>query len=250
MAGFDKYESILKLFSRAQSMWTVAEMAEVLDLSTSTAYRLVRELTQAGFVEATVDSRYRLGPAFVEFDRILRDTDPLVGQGSPVLKGLVDVTPIPAAMVLCRLYGEQVMCVADERSPQFRAQTSYRRGQPMPITRGATSKAILAKLDGRRRTRLLKSCRQNEDGDIDQLTESLKQVRRSGYSVTRGEVDPGLAGIAAPIVNTQLGVLGSLSLVVDASALTAARESELVSLVVASAGRLTTSLDEAYAATH
>ena len=47
------------------------------------------------------------------------------------------------------------MCVADTVPTDARVKTSYERGRPRPLTRGATSKVILAQLPTRRLTSLL-----------------------------------------------------------------------------------------------
>jgi DNA-binding IclR family transcriptional regulator len=64
--------------------------------------------------------------------------------------------------VLARLYGDRVICAVNERHESADLVTSYERGRPMPLTRGATSKTILAQLDGRRLKKLLENAR--EDG--------------------------------------------------------------------------------------
>lgn len=89
MAGFDRYNNMLKLFLSEGTSWTVAEIAEALETSPSNVYRTVRELVEAGFLESTRESRYRLGPTFLEFEHRLRETDPLVRSGGVFLRTLV-----------------------------------------------------------------------------------------------------------------------------------------------------------------
>jgi DNA-binding IclR family transcriptional regulator len=60
--------------------------------------------------------------------------------------------------------------------------------------------------------------------------------------VTRGEIDTGLVGLAAPVVSAPLGLVASLSLVVRASDLTDGVERGLVLLLVSAAALLTDSL--------
>ena len=214
MAGIDRYVRVLRLFTEKGSSWTVAEMAEALEASSSTIYRTVREMVAVGFLESTVEAQYRLGPVFTEYERTIRVSDPLIRSGAVFLEPLVEQAGIPATAVLARLYGDRVMCVAEARSPQFKHRTSYERGRPMPILRGATSRAILAALGSRRRTRLLKMAGPEEAAAQALLLAELDGVRKSGICVTRGEVDKGLVGIAAPIQNRSLGIDASLSFIV------------------------------------
>ena len=78
LTGITRYTRILALFDQAHPSWTVAEISAALDTSASTLYRLIREMVAADLLESTVESRYRLGPLFVEYYRRLNLTDPLV----------------------------------------------------------------------------------------------------------------------------------------------------------------------------
>lgn len=107
------------------------------------------------------------------------------------------------------------MCVAEAHTLDQR--TSYERGKPMPIVRGATSKAILASMATRKRTKLLGEVFDDEAAIPEELLTELSHIRRTSLSVTRGEVDSGMVGIAVPVKNDDLGINASLSFVVRQS---------------------------------
>ena len=247
MSALTRSLELLRLFNEDRSDWTVPEIAEALSVPSSTVYRRVRELLAANFLEPAQEGHYRLGAAFIEFDRLIRLTDPLMRSGTPLLREVAAQARIPCAAVLSRLYGDMVMCVADERSPGATIQTSYERGRPRPLTRGATSKAILAQLRTRRLNKLLASVDIRNPphpfamGEAE-FREELAAIRRRGYSVTRGEVDKGLVGLAVPVSVPEQALVASLSLVVRASDVDEAVERRLVLLLVSSASLLTESL--------
>jgi DNA-binding IclR family transcriptional regulator len=231
MIAIDRYVSVLTLFSEEKPMWTVQQIATALEIPTSTAYRTVRELSRVSMLEPVIDGYFRLGAAFVEFDRRTRMTDPLVQLGMPMLPDLVQQAGVPCVAVLARLYGDTVMCVSDARSQGVRVQTSYERGCPRPLTLGATSKAILAQLTARRLNRLLPS--------IDAaFRNELNLIRKNGYCITRGEVDAGRVGIAVPVPVAEQGLVASLSIVVDAESLNDHVERRLILLLVSLAAIL------------
>lgn len=244
MAGLQRYMAALRLFSEARPTWTVPDMAEALGAPQSTVYRTVRDLLEEGLVEASGEARYRLGPAFVEFDRLTRLTDPLMRAGAQLLEQIVAQAALPCVGLLSRLYGDGVMCVADRASADAGFHPSYERGRPMPLIQGATSKAILARLPARRLGRLLAAAGQAEDAG---LKSELAAIRRQGFQVSRGEIDAGLAGLAAPVVCEPAGLVASLSLVVEAERLTAFHESRLVLMLVSAAAMIETNLREAEA---
>ncbi len=229
MAGLSRYMAVLRLFSEGVPTWTVAEMADALGVPQSTAYRTVRDLLSEGLVEMSSEARYRLGPAFIEFDRLTRLTDPLLLAGDQILRDVVQEAGIPCVGLLTRLYGREVMCIADAASPDASFSPSYERGRPMPLTQGATSKAILARLPSKRLVKLIG----REAADA--MRDELAALRRAGFCLGRGEIDEGLAGLAAPIVCEAEGLIASLSLVVESHRLAGAREERLRALLISAA---------------
>ncbi|MEM9234053.1 MAG: IclR family transcriptional regulator C-terminal domain-containing protein [Pseudomonadota bacterium] len=168
-------------------------------------------------------ARYVLGSAFIEYDRSIRMTDHFLTVGRPVLKALVGSFDTSATGILCRFYRDSVMCVHQEQhavgdEPNY---TSYERGLPMPLFRGATSRVILASLSSRYMRRLYdlncdEIARAGLGSDWKAFNSGLKLVRRSGSSVTHEEIDEGAVGVAAPVQmdpgHSDRGI-GSISLV-------------------------------------
>jgi DNA-binding IclR family transcriptional regulator len=132
------------------------------------------------------------------------------------------------------------MCVADTRSPGSTVHTSYERGRPRPLTRGATSKVILSQLPTRRLNKLLTTADSSDQpvsSGADFLSE-LGLIRKNGYCVARGEVDEGRVGLAVPISIPDQALTASLSLVLDAASSNESIENRLVLLLVSSAALL------------
>jgi DNA-binding IclR family transcriptional regulator len=252
VSGLSRYVSVLRLFTEKRSEWTVVEIAGALKVPASSIYRRVREMVASEFLEQSAEARYRLGAVFIEFDRLVRVTDPLYRVGTDLLKDVVSQAHVPCVAALARLYDGNVMCVADCRSTEDGVHTSYARGLPRPLARGATSKVILAQLPPRKLTKLLAEA----SGDAKPIPrseakfrEELTAIRKRGYSVTRGEVDKELVGIAAPVTVPQRALAGSLSLVVPSNALDEMVERRLTLLVVSSAKLLTAELTSSLATT-
>lgn len=238
MAGMQRFVAVLNLFGEDRAALTVQQMADALDVPASTLYRTVRELVASNFLAPAADAHYRLGTAFLRFDRLIRLTDPLMTVGARILADLTRRAGIDCVGLISSLYGNEVMCISDMWSgaPTFRS--SYERGRPMPLTRGATSKVILAGLPARRLRKLLEDMPEPPSGGRDAFRAQLQKIRRQGYCVSHGEIDSGLFGIAAPIVAPDGQVTSSLSLVAESAALTPAREAELVPRIVAAARSL------------
>ena len=244
MSGLTRYIHALRLFDEQHGDWTIANMAAALSLPSSTVYRTVRDMVADGLLEPANEGHYRLGCCFVEFDRVVRKTDPLYEAGSPLLGDMVTQARLPCVAVLARLYNDKILSVAAARREDVMFQTSQERGRPRPIKRGATSKVILAQLPWRRVGRLLDSQAEAwlPGVEPDAFRAELGAIRRRGFSISRGEVDQGLVGIAASVACPARGLLGSLSLVIAATASNVAVERRLAMLAMSTAGLLTEQL--------
>ena len=156
---------------------------------------------------------YVLGPAIIEMDRNIRFSDPLITVAKPAMRWLAEQTPLPCAVLLCRLYQDRVMCIHQEEKGSAN-QVSYERGRPMPLSMGAPSKTILSQLPARRLSALalqLKSDEKERDTLKSALfRKELSAIRKQGYAITRGEVDTGVIGIAVPLTTPLCGIVASL----------------------------------------
>jgi DNA-binding IclR family transcriptional regulator len=244
MSSLERMLALLDLFTDANPIWSVDEIAAKFSYTRSTAYRYVRELSDAGLLTPAATARYSLGPRIIQLDRQLRTTDPLL-KAMQMLHAELPQWSREQVWLLCRLFQDTVICI--EQSGTLRQGVSFSRGYPMPLFRGATSKAILAFLPERHLTRLFLDNPQlvNEAGlgaTWHEFKVSLKQIRQKGYAVSVGEVDEGVFGIGAPVFDAAGKVIGSLSLVRPASALDNVHWAEESAGIVAIARRLSTAM--------
>jgi len=221
MSSLERMLALLDLFTDAQPAWSVDEVAAKCGYTRSTAYRYVRELADAGLLTPAETGRYSLGPRIIELDRQLRTTDPLL-RAMEALKPDLPLRSREQMWLLCRLFRDTVVCI--EQIGQLRQGISFSRGYPMPLFRGATSKAILPFLPERHLMRLyLDNPLLVNDAGLgatwQEFKASLRQMRQQGYAVSIGEVDDGVFGIAAPVLDANAKVIGSVSLVRPASQL-------------------------------
>ncbi|MBN9080011.1 MAG: hypothetical protein BGP04_04870 [Rhizobiales bacterium 62-17] len=246
MAGFSRFLGVLRLFTPDTAAWTVPALAEATGVPASTVYRTVRDLVAGGFLEPAAEASYRLGPAFIEFDRSLRLTDPLVVAGRPVLHDVVMQAHVPCVAMLARFYNGSVMCVADEAAADTPFRSSYERGRPMPLVRGSTSKVILAHLPTRQFNKLIENA--GLDNKAEALRTELADIRKRGFCSTASEIDPGLAGISAPVILKDAGLVASLSIVAHDAGIDEGQRRRLILLVVSAASLLAEDLRHRYEA--
>lgn len=246
-SGVFRYKRILDQFTIERSVWTVAELAARLEVATSTLYRQMRELVAIGFLEGTVDAQYRLGPAFVEFERRLRHTDPLLKAGEVFLGELIKQSGFECSAILARLYGNKVMCVADAHNPNIQLKSSFERGLPMPFIKSATARVILSVMETRRLKRLLSDETELEGNALETFRADLAETRRQGYLIAQGELDPGAIGLAVPITHRAMGIEASLSIVAHEKDVPKSKWVETIQLLSATAAEIETFLSDQYA---
>lgn len=207
----------------------------------STLYRYLKALQEAGLVTAFQDRGFALGPRVVELDFRMRRADPLIAAARPAMAALA--AELAGVALLCRRYRDRVLCVHQEGSLGAGRRSTYERGLAMPLFRGAASRVILAHLPPGAIARLYA-----QDGAAfvgaglgttpAEARAALGAIRRRGFDVTAAQVTPGVTGIAAPVLDPGGAVVGSLSVTLRRTRLTAASATEIGERIAAAARRL------------
>jgi DNA-binding IclR family transcriptional regulator len=146
MNSADRLLTILVLFSEERPAWAADQMMAETGFTRPTLYRYLKTLCSAGLIVSTPGAGYTLGPRVTELDYLMRRADPLIAAGRDSLVALAALHPCSAFLV--RWYNQRILCVASEVSAP-NPRSSYPRGRPMPLARGAISRALLAFLSKR-----------------------------------------------------------------------------------------------------
>jgi DNA-binding IclR family transcriptional regulator len=236
--------SILDLFRDDTTAAFQEDVMEHLECSRATAYRYLKSLTESGLLAPTSGGAYVLGSRIIELDRHLRQHDPLMRAARDVMRAAGD--ELHANLMLCSYYGDKVMCV-DRYWTDDSIESSYARGRPFPMFRGATAKPILANLPPYqlRNLMLWHAAEIREAGlgeDWDEFRANLKQLRAAGVCVSHGEVDRGLMGIGAAIFSPDQKVVGSLVFIASQARTTAQRLEALKTRIQAAAAQVSENL--------
>jgi len=210
----DRVLGLLDLFTLERPLWTVDMLVDHLRLGRATVYRYVRALADTGFLASAGGAGYALGPRFVEIDRQIRLSDPLLQIAPRVMEA--HGAEVAGAQLLCRFYRSQVLCIHQERTDE-RIEMSMERGRPFSMYRGAPSRVILAHLPAYQLQRhyLFSPDEISAAGMGNswlEFRDQMKAVRKAGFLVA-SDIEPFLVGISAPIFNAPDSVDASLCLV-------------------------------------
>lgn len=175
----DRGLSVLSALADAPEGLRPADLAARLDVHKAIAYRLIATLEAHGLVRRLPDGRAVLGAGLIPLATKVEKHR--LSAAAPHLAALSDATRTTSCIVLSD--GPNAVVAAVQEGGDGFLRLSYRLGLRHPLTRGASGIAIL-------------SGRPEAEDDMP----SVKLARQQGYSLTRGELQPGAVGIAAPII--------------------------------------------------
>ncbi len=242
--SLERLQAVLEVFTEDRLEWTPEELMEELGYSRPTLYRYLKILKDTGFLTSMPNTGFTLGPRVVEMDYLLRKSDSLILSGTPYLQKLT--TRYECTALLVRWYGDKILCV-DSLSSSREPLTSYPRGRPMPLSRGAIGRSIIAFLPRRHLLPLLKRTLGEWQAagvgeTVEDVLDALKAVRKAGYALAHGEVTPGVVGFSAPIFDAGQSPIASVSVTMAENQVRGALSEEIGREVRLAAGDISAAL--------
>ncbi|MFJ6730131.1 IclR family transcriptional regulator [Streptomyces sp. NPDC091281] len=209
----DRALDILLMFTDDRLDLSATEVAARLDVARSTAYRYLQSLTANGFLEESAGSGFRLGPRVIDLARLARKGVGLSDLARPVMRELVERTGTPA--LLTRRSGGAVVCLEREEAGTA-LRLSYERGQVLAVNAGAAALALTAWAPAAELDELLAGplprYTDATHTDPDELRARLAEIREQGHAIGRGELDPDVLGVGAPVTDDHGAVVAALSI--------------------------------------
>lgn len=211
--GATRVADVLLLFLDDADELGVTQIARELDVSKAVVHRVLQSMVARGLLAQDPTRRtYRLGAAAVAIgSRALRDCD-LRTIAEPILRELRDATN--ETTTLSQYFDVERAYVAQFPSAQ-EIKMLVDIGRRFPLHAGSSSKVILSHLDDDHQHEILDGALEKVTPDtvIDRaaLVTELEHVREQGYSVSRGERQPGAGAVAAPVFTYTGDVVGAIS---------------------------------------
>jgi DNA-binding IclR family transcriptional regulator len=179
---------------------TVAELASACAINRATAWRLLATLEGHGLVERDpATSRYEIGYTVARL-AAASGVDGVVRRAHLVLERVSAQTGEAAILALARRSG---LVYVDEVAPPSVLTVNW-LARPVPLHATSTGKAWLAWLpEPEARGALgpvLEGFTDATVTDFGRLFGELAQIRKQGYAVSAGELEPTLFGVSAPVL--------------------------------------------------
>jgi len=208
----EKCVKILTLFSDDEPILSVSEIAGILELPRSTAYRYISALRTHGLVEDSPDGKgIRLGGRILELAATI-SRKPLRDLAMPFMERVARETG--ETVILCALRQHVGVCL-EKVDGHHALRVAHELGDTYPLHAGATGKAIFAFLEPEEQEDILRDVglpafTATTITDPAKLKLELAGIRKRGFAESEGEAIEETRGIAVPIFTATGRILASI----------------------------------------
>ncbi|HEX6353291.1 IclR family transcriptional regulator [Actinophytocola sp.] len=222
----------------------VTELAALLGVHKSTAFRLVTTLEQHDMVEQDGGrGKYRLGVGVLQLAGATTARLDLVQCSRPVTRRLAE--ELGETVNITVLSGQEALYL-DQTAATAALRPHNWVGQRTPLHATSNGKVLLAHVSDTRFTELtagpLRRFTDRTKTAVRALRAEVEAVRRNGYAVAVDELEIGLTAIAAPIAGPDGEVAGSVSASGPTFRIPAERVPHVAAMVVEAARQISRKL--------
>jgi IclR family transcriptional regulator, pca regulon regulatory protein len=213
MATLAKGLAVLGTFDKARPTMTLSQAAQATGLSRATARRILRTLTELGYV-AQSGRQFSLSSSILKLGFTYLATQNWIEQATPLMRQLSEHFQESCSAAI--LEGTEIVYVA--RIPAGRIMSvTLAVGTRLPAFHTSLGRMQLGFLDHAEIWRRLMSLRldaftPSTITDIQALFDRVQEDRMQGFSIVDEELERGLRSIAVPIVDRNGQAVAALNL--------------------------------------
>ncbi|MBI9044808.1 MAG: IclR family transcriptional regulator [Anaerolineaceae bacterium] len=233
--------AIIDCFSLQHSELGVREVARKLDISSSTAGRLMASLKDLGVLRQDSSTHlYSLGGKVLAWAGVYSSSLDIRASALAIIGELHKNTDETVSLYI--LEGNERLCV-ERRESHHSVRIVQRVGRRLPLYAGSAGKVFLAFLPDERRNQILdqtdwKAYTENTITERGKLLIELEKIRQQNYAVSIGEWILEASGVAAPVFNQQGEIEAALTISGPAQRFTNESISKYIKEVTHMAGRI------------
>jgi len=230
---------ILDLMLREGKPLTVAQIIASLSIPKSTAYELVRTMTDARYI-APAGSGFFLGRTLFELGMAYHNSVDLLRDGRGIAEELRNET---GETVQLSVLENDLMVVLLKEEGIHSLRIISNVGSRVPVNWAAAGRLLVSDLDDAALEELLKkTVRQSPTGkaitDVRKLAAQIRRFRKQGYATELNEANEHAGCIAAPIIDASGRCIAALSVVVPEQRLARPNRDALMASVINAARKL------------
>jgi len=207
---------VMDLMTASPKGCSIKEISESMGLPMPTAYRLVVNLADAGYLQGSGrHALYRLGQRYWRQVHACRRRADLGDSVRAVLSDLAG--RMDEAVFMTHLVGRSILPLG-AALPRNKAKSFIHPGDVYPIHASSSGKLIAANQAPPLRDEMLSLCdfkkyQPNTLTSRKALERAFEDIRRQGYAVCDDELDHGVYAMSCPVETPELGVIYSVGVV-------------------------------------
>lgn len=218
-SSIQKALEVMDCFTTKSPLLSLEDIMQKIQLPKTTVFRTLTQLENYGYVKKEIingKSQYSLGYAFLEKGQLVKSTIDIRKLSREQMIYIRNETNLTVQLAV----REKEDAVYIEQFESWRPIRLYPTiGKKAPLYVAACPRVLLAYLEEEEREYLLKkfaykSITKTTPTNPLHIQELLKEIRKNGYSVSKGELFEGTIAIAVPIFNNLTNdVIASLSVI-------------------------------------
>lgn len=207
--------AILDLLLETDEPLPVSVLTARLGIPKSTAYELVRTMTELSVLEGNSEGTVFLGRKLFELGMAYKGHIDLMKEGGRIVKELRDETGETIQMSVLE---NDMMLVLLKEEGSRPIRIISRVGSRVPINWAAAGRLLVSDFDDETlRASLSRSITKSPTGkaavDIDELIEQIRTARTRGFATELGEVNEHAGCVAAPVIDASGRCIATISAV-------------------------------------
>lgn len=214
MTTLAKGLSVLGAFGEQRPSMTLSEAATAADLSRATARRVLRTLSELGYVVQN-GRNFSLAPRILELGFAYLSTQTWIDRAEPLMKELSHSVQESCSAAI--LQGTEIVYVARMPAPYRIMSTTIAVGTRLPAFHTSLGRAQLGYLDDDQLWDRVKAIRveaytASTITDLAALISRIKADRAQGFSIVDEELEKGLRSLAVPVLTRTGRCVGAINL--------------------------------------
>jgi len=233
--------ALLDCFTIERPELGVREAARLLDISSSSAGRIMASMRELGVLcQDPITRTYSLGGRVLAWYGVFNANLDVRERALAYMQALQQDSGETVSLYI--LEGNERVCV-ERRESSKSVRIVQRVGRRLPLHAGSAGKVFLAFLSADRREQILSETvftafTEKTIVDIDQMQEELVLIRQQGFAESIGEWLIDASGVAAPIFNKRSEIEAVLTISGPGQRFTADRIKQISQQVTQAAGQI------------
>lgn len=207
---------LISLFQDHGPSLGVSEIASLMEIHKSVAHKLLVTLESDDWVSKNPDTdKYSLGLSLLKLSLLVPHQFNFRHSARSIMEELVEQANETVSLNILDNHYRYAICI-DLVECNHSVRMTRNIGSHYPLHAGATGKTLAAHMSENQIEELLNSnliqYTNNTITTPDELKINLFDIKNKGYAVSDGEIDDGLVGIGAPILDGEGNLVAGLSI--------------------------------------